>query len=240
MRDLPSLVLLEILAVALLVLRNCILTVFGPNARKVKNNLLFFLGVDLPLRTFYGTVLFLRRAPQSWVAVQVGLAVLAVQTLLVGINWRNEILFSPTSQGPQFQLKWFAVFIAAPLVVLIAQGVFIWRGRIGKWRWMPVVGALLIAVLLAAPLLVLTLTFQTLFQLVTQNAVTLYDIAHRAVGARLPGPGWAAHMVSGLALAGSVLGVALGLWWLTRIGRSRRSKRKNCATRWKTIFRSKS
>src|SRR5262249_29312623 len=55
LRDLPSLVLLEILAVALLVLRNCILTVFGPNARKIRRNIIFFLGVDLPLRTFYGT-----------------------------------------------------------------------------------------------------------------------------------------------------------------------------------------
>ena len=220
LRDLPSLVLLEILAVALLVLRNCILTVFGPNARKVKKNMLFFLGVDLPLRTFYGTVLFLRRAPQAWVALQIGLSVLALLTLLVGVTWRNEILFSPTSQGPQLQLKWFAVFIAVPLVVLVSQGVFLWRGRIGKWRWIPVLRAVLIGALLLAPLLVLFLTFQTLSELAIRNAATLYEIAHQAIAGRLPVPGWMAHLVTGVAVAGSFVGVVLLLWGLNRMGRS--------------------
>ncbi len=220
LRDLPALVLLEILAVALLVLRDCILSVFGPNAPKIKKNTLYFLGIDLPLRTFYGAVLLLRRAPQSWVALQIGLFVLALLALLVGINWRNEILYTPTTFGPQLQLKWFVVFIALPLMVLAGQGVFIWRGRIGKWRWARVLRDALVAALLVAPLLVLILTFQTLSQVVLRNATALYEIAYHAVTVRLFAPGWVAHIITGLAIAGSLLGIVLGLWWLNRMGRS--------------------
>ena len=57
-------------------------------------------------------------------ALHIGLSVLALLTLLVGVTWRNQILFSPTSQGPQLQLKWFASLIAVPLVALVSQGVF--------------------------------------------------------------------------------------------------------------------
>jgi hypothetical protein len=58
-------VLLEILAVTLLVMRNCILEVFGANAGKVKANWLYRFGVDFPLRAFYGATLFMRRATGS-------------------------------------------------------------------------------------------------------------------------------------------------------------------------------
>jgi patatin-related protein len=65
LRDLPQPVLLEILAVTLLVMRNCILEVFGANAGKVKANWLYRFGVDFPLRAFYGATLFMRRATGS-------------------------------------------------------------------------------------------------------------------------------------------------------------------------------
>ncbi|HQR35627.1 MAG TPA: patatin-like protein [Blastocatellia bacterium] len=115
LRDMPLPVLLEILAVTLLVMRNCILDVFGAKAAKVKQSLVYYFGVDLPLRAFYGAVLFMRRAPRDRLTYTLyaigGLSVLA---LAAGIVWWDPIVWPA---GGQFHRLRFLCFILAPAIL---------------------------------------------------------------------------------------------------------------------------
>jgi hypothetical protein len=117
-RDIPTLVLLEILATALLVMRNAALALFGDNAGRIKRNLLYRLGLSLPLRVFHALVSLSRRAPGVGLGVLIGLFGLSLIALLVGILGRAHIFFP----GNVFSLAWFAAFIVVPLLLLCSIG----------------------------------------------------------------------------------------------------------------------
>ncbi|HKP71761.1 MAG TPA: DUF3376 domain-containing protein, partial [Pyrinomonadaceae bacterium] len=114
-KDMPTIVLLEILSVSLLVLRNCVLDIFGERAAGIKRHPLYVALVEIPLRSFNGIIMFWRRAPRTRKSIVTGLIVLSILTLVVGITWRDGIIFEPS--GHKLILKWFVVFIIAPSVV---------------------------------------------------------------------------------------------------------------------------
>ncbi len=159
LEHMPRLILMEILAVSLLVLRNCILGVFGDKAEKVRSSPLYLFGVDYPLRAFYGAVLFLRRAPNYWVSVQVGAFIFSVLALVIGTLWWSPIIYEKSAG---FSIMLFMLFIVAPLTILFAQSYYFWRQRkvSNAWWgafWMGVFALLAAAVL--SPLLLVVIAF---------------------------------------------------------------------------------
>lgn len=225
LKDMPQLVLLEILAVALLVLRNCLLTTFGPNARRVKESPLYFFGVDLPLRAFYGAVIFLRRAPRYWVASMAGITMISLILLFVGFNWRDSIIYTELPKGGfEFHLKWFAVFIGAPLTLLVAQYAFFWHGQISRWRLLRLARFLLIGALLTAPLLVLILTAQTTFNVFIKFFNLASTKAVLELSERFGVPEWLTHFGLQLSLPALVVSVGVAIWWLKHLKRSPAAK----------------
>src|SRR5262245_8462567 len=122
-QDIPTLVLLEILSRGLLVLRNCLLGVFGERARQISRHPLYVVFVAAPLRVFYSSVVLAREAPGWGLGVSLGLAVLCVFALLIGIIWWRALVASSMIS--------FLVFIVAPILVLIVEAtIFI---IVGSW-----------------------------------------------------------------------------------------------------------
>ena len=83
MRDIPSIILLDVLSSALLVARNCLLHAFGPEAVRIRRNPLFKLTLDWPLRILHLLARYLRSARRParravQVAVASGLAAAAL------------------------------------------------------------------------------------------------------------------------------------------------------------------
>jgi hypothetical protein len=118
-RDVPTLVLLQIIATAMLVLRNCLLGVFDPSAiRRVKRNPLYRYGLDAPLRAFHSMVLLARGAPEAVFTAFLGVMVLCVLALIVGVIWWDGIVQHPADG---FQPIGFIIFIAAPVLLLLLQ-----------------------------------------------------------------------------------------------------------------------
>jgi hypothetical protein len=130
LRDIPTPVLLEILATALLVVHNVVLGLFSADTqRRIKRSLLYRLGLIWPLRAFHGLTLLLRQAPRAGLAVLLGAIVLSVCTLSAGVIGWDRIWFP----GRMFSLAWFSAFILIPLVILIVA-VFILIKIPGKLR----------------------------------------------------------------------------------------------------------
>ncbi len=84
-RDVPSIVLLDVLASAVLVVKNCLLGAFPPEAaQRIRKHPLYKWTLDRPLRVLYGAVKITRRNPKIG-AVGVGLFVVSAVVLLIGI-----------------------------------------------------------------------------------------------------------------------------------------------------------
>jgi len=221
----PQLVLLEILAVALLVMRNCLLTAFGPNARRVRESPLYFFGVDLPLRAFYGAVIFLRRAPRYWVAFMAGVTVISLLFLFVGFNWRDSIIYTELPKGGfEFHLKWFALFIGLPMTLLVSQYAFFWHGQISRWRWLRMARFFVIGLLLTAPLLALILTAQTTFNVFVNFFNAASAKAALELVERFGLPNWATRISLQLSLPALVVSVVVAIWWLKHLKHSPAAK----------------
>jgi hypothetical protein len=62
-RDIPVLVLLEVVAVALLVLQNCVVALFRDSATRIKWHPLYLAFIATPLRVFHALVVLMQRAP---------------------------------------------------------------------------------------------------------------------------------------------------------------------------------
>jgi patatin-related protein len=139
LRDMPLLVLLEIVSVSLLVLRNCVLKVLGPNAARIKSHPLYVALIEFPLRAFNTVVLFMRRVPSSRKSLPIGLFILALLLLFIGVMWHDSIIWEPkVVEGKPisvFHLLWFVVFLAAPLVTLSSFAVYLFRGRVSEHIW---------------------------------------------------------------------------------------------------------
>jgi patatin-related protein len=116
LRDIPTPVLLEILATALLVVHNVVLGFFSTEAqRRMKQSLLYRLGLSWPLRAFYGLTILTHRSPRAGLAVLIGAIILSAFALSAGIIGWNRIWFPPG----MFSLPWFTAFILIPLLILI-------------------------------------------------------------------------------------------------------------------------
>jgi patatin-related protein len=89
LRDIPTHALLEILAVALLIVRNCILDVFGNNADRVKRNPLYRFVLNPLLWVLYLLVVVSRRAPRRALWLLLGGMVAAAFVLLLGLLWHS-------------------------------------------------------------------------------------------------------------------------------------------------------
>jgi hypothetical protein len=118
-RDIPSLVLLEIVAVALLVLQNCVLALFRDSATRIKWNPFYLVFVAIPLRIFHALVVLMRRAPGWGLGVMLGLAALCLFALGVGLFWPTEF-----TKG-----AWW-LFRIGPAMILIIE-IVIWYTAAG-------------------------------------------------------------------------------------------------------------
>jgi predicted acylesterase/phospholipase RssA len=118
-RDIPALVLLEIVAVALRVLQNCVLALFRDSATRIKRHPLYVAFVAAPLRVFHVLVVLMQRAPGWGLGVMLGLAVLCLFALGVGIFLRTDLTMGTL---------W--VFFIGPVVILIIEGI-IWLTAAG-------------------------------------------------------------------------------------------------------------
>jgi patatin-related protein len=118
-RDIPALVLLEIVAVALRVLQNCVLALFCDSATRIKRHPLYIAFVAAPLRVFHALVVLMQRAPGWGLGVMLGLAALCLFALGVGIFARIE-----RTTGTLW------VFIIGPVLILSLEGI-IWLTAAG-------------------------------------------------------------------------------------------------------------
>ncbi|MBW8877481.1 MAG: patatin-like protein [Acidobacteria bacterium] len=138
-RDIPVLVLLEILAKALLVARTCIVGLFGDNAGRIRGNALYRVCIDLPLRAFYSLVKLSLRAPRAGLGVFLGTGALSLFALAVGLFFLKPLIWTHATGLSGVAL---GVFIIAPVVILLLQMIFlVWGGRwliskAGVWIFM--------------------------------------------------------------------------------------------------------
>jgi patatin-related protein len=89
----PRLVLLEILAATLLVLRNCVLKVLPPRrAERVRKNLLYRFGLDLPLRTFYRMIRLAGQGNWGRLILFIALNTTAILLLVLGGFYFKSII----------------------------------------------------------------------------------------------------------------------------------------------------
>jgi len=153
---LPPLIIADIASRALLVLRNCVLgSLSKGNADRVRASTFYRWGVDLPLRAFYGLVVFLKAVPGFQAGVFVGLSILALLALFVGLNWKAAII---QPQG-RFSVMWFAVFIAIPAIWLCGGLYQMSRSRLRRAHISDSVRHALIAICAASPLISVTLVY---------------------------------------------------------------------------------
>jgi len=236
-RDIPPLVLLEMLSVALLVLRNCIFTIFGSKAETIRSQPLYKFMVELPLRGFHTLVVFTRRYPGLKLWLPVLLTVISALLLFIGITWRDVIIWTPPEGTTalyagsaqdihgEFQLRWFLFFIASPLLIIGAHIVYLYHGMAKEWRWLGRVRDAFIALLILFPVLVLIITYREVFSC----AVTGLQNWDNSLGQ-------AAGYIVGIAIALTFLGPVIGLSVLELISRKKRLKPKDLAYRLEKFF----
>ena len=227
LRDMPPLVLLEIVSTSMLVVRNCLLKVLGGQAERVKAQPLYIFGIDLPLRAFNTLVLFLRRVPDSRQYLPLVLGGLAALLLFVGVTWFDPIVWTKESG---LHTLWFFVFIFGPAAVFTAWGTYLYQGHVNRpGRLRKFTGAVL-ALLLVIPLAVITLAgFGKLFGLAAGAVQEVYHGWFQALldwrpdlFSFLSGTGWSAVLAKYTVLAAFLLTYVFPVLALTGIGRLKR------------------
>jgi patatin-related protein len=122
-RDIPASVLLEILATALLVTRNCVLQVFGPQADRIRRNPIYRVCVSFPLRSFYWLAVVIRRSPASTGTALLTVLVACLLALATAIVFRDSLIHS----DGKWHLGALICFVIAPIVILVVEaGVVKW------------------------------------------------------------------------------------------------------------------
>ncbi len=124
--SLPQVVLLDIMAPAAMVLRNCVLTAMGQAGRKVQSRHAYRYFLDWPLRIFHSYLHWWRRTPADERYWRITLWCVAAALLLLGIVARNSIIFLPGG----FSMVWFGVLIVVPVVVITL--LYVLRKQSGK------------------------------------------------------------------------------------------------------------
>jgi multidrug transporter EmrE-like cation transporter len=116
-------VLLEILATALLVTRNCVLQVFGPQADRIRRNPIYRVCVSFPLRSFYWLAVVIRRSPASTGTALLTVLVACLLALATAIVFRDSLIHS----DGKWHLGALICFVIAPIVILVVEaGVVKW------------------------------------------------------------------------------------------------------------------
>lgn len=133
-RHVPYLVLLEIAATALLVLRNALLHALKPERRRAVLASPIYGWVNFALKLFHGAATFLRRSPNSTLIFMVTLAAVSILALIVGISWYRQIIHPPASG---IQATWLIAFIALPAIVLLATACRLIRCGLSFWWKLP-------------------------------------------------------------------------------------------------------
>ncbi len=121
LRDMPSLVLMEILAKALLDVRNCIMDVFGAHAARIKRSPIYMI-MNVILLCFYGLARFMRKTPGRQKAIFIGVAILSVVLILIGAAWWEEIIMQ---NRVSLSTLWLAIFILVPAALLLVEGMIL-------------------------------------------------------------------------------------------------------------------
>ncbi len=153
---LPPLVLADIVARTLLVLRNCMLgSLSKGTAEKVRGSTLYRWGIDLPLRAFHGLIIFLKATPGLQAGVFIGISILSLLALFVGLNWKTAII---QPQG-QINFIWFALFIVLPATWLCVGLYQLSRSRLRRAHVSDSARHALIAICAASPLISVTLVY---------------------------------------------------------------------------------
>ncbi|MDT5271056.1 MAG: hypothetical protein QOH49_3242 [Acidobacteriota bacterium] len=226
LRDMPPLVLLEIVSTTMLVVRNCLLKVLGGQAERVKAQPLYIFGIDLPLRAFNTLVLFMRRVPDSRKHLPLVLGGLAALLLFVGVTWFDPVVWTKESG---LHTLWFFVFIFGPAAVFAAWGTYLYQGHVNRpGRLRKFTGAVL-ALLLVIPLAVITLAFDRLFGLAAGAVQEVYHGWFHALlewrpdlFSFLSGRGWSVVLAKYTVLAAFLLTYVFPVLALTGIGRLKR------------------
>jgi hypothetical protein len=119
-KHIPGLVLLEVMAGALLVLRNCILAALPESARRrIQDHLIYKFGIDRPLKAAYHVVRMWRREPISIIVTQTMITTAAMIVLLISVFWWDSILFDKAITHPQ--VKWLFFLFGLPVTILYVQ-----------------------------------------------------------------------------------------------------------------------
>lgn len=129
MRDVPTLVLLEMLAKVLLVARTCVLGLFGSEAPRIRRSPLFRICIDWPLRAFYTLIGVSRRSPGLGLGLFLGLGAVSILAILVGVFWWEFLMRT----DEEWHGRNIATFLVAPVIILCLQGAFLLWG--GRWSW---------------------------------------------------------------------------------------------------------
>ncbi len=138
-RDVPSIVLMDILASSLMVVKNCVLATFGDDAVRIRKHPLYRYVLALPLRVFYGLAKLSRRVPGLMLGIGTALVVLCLMLLASAFFWRDTLLCGgdvlyfnplPSCRGGVFDVSAVLVFLGAPVFILFTL-VFVlgWAGR---------------------------------------------------------------------------------------------------------------
>jgi hypothetical protein len=133
-RDIPTVALLDTLSTTLLVLRNCVLQIFGDAAVRVRRNPLYIFGFNLPLLAFHAVVRLWRNASWAVLAVCGGAGLASAIALTIACFWNDTLIWSEGG-GPQVKaILWLMVLPAFVLFAeLIALAEYA-RGRGWWWR----------------------------------------------------------------------------------------------------------
>ena len=173
-RDIPPLVLMEMFSTTLLVLRNCVFGSLGSGlTKRIQQNRVYTLGFDFPLRAFHSLVQFLRRASGWSRGIPIGLGVASALALLIAYLWGDQFIY-----GAHFRGTPLVCLVVLPLLVLVAEGVILWRGRVRRLGLWPILKDAAIAVAVLAPVAsvvaALLLIFSTRDRTWAEHTLTLW------------------------------------------------------------------
>ncbi len=126
-KDIPSVVLMDVMASALLVVKNCILAAFGDDAYRIRAHPLYRYTIALPLRVFYGLAKLSRRVPGLLLVVGVTVVLLCALALTAAYVWFDALVF--TSNG--LDRTGLVVFVLVPAFLLV--GLVVLLGWAGRW-----------------------------------------------------------------------------------------------------------
>jgi patatin-related protein len=115
--DIPKPIMLEIVASAALVMRNCLLAMAGPNAGKIRKSPLYQAGINLPLLLTYKLVRMQRTAPEYFWVTLVSLLAISIGLLLIEFVFRSAIFGEHA--GPPDMLWWLVPAILAAVILAI-------------------------------------------------------------------------------------------------------------------------